>query len=167
MKVEQAVSLLSTVDEMYENLALQRHRTFKKQVKLLALRTVAALQLLTGRRFVEILHTMSWKPVDNYKVQVTGLLTDDGPCVVPVLCSDFQLLNNALLFVRKIFPVVPHKSVVSRGTKQCDALTQVGRRQKYTELCWEQRNTNRFLAGKPYCKKEWIKKALVVKHQRG
>jgi hypothetical protein len=142
-------------------------------------KAVNAVQMISGRRTIEVVKLLEYKPAEHvFQVKVKGLAkqggfpsSDDEFITIPLLC-EFYLFKRKMDEIRAFWDVsvMDNKAVdhligqnIRRWSKKMFGrmLSHTQKRNIYSEIAWSTREKNGFQIGEDSCSKYvWVAKAL-------
>ena len=135
-----------------------------------------AIQMVTGRRMIEVLSTLVVSPVASpYQAEVSGIAKKvyrDDKFTIPILCH-YSVLSRELNRLRSYrdvsgFSVIELNNKCGVGMRRATTklfarpLTHTQKRNVYAEIAWSRRFTeNQYMIGERSCSKSsWVSAAL-------
>lgn len=130
---------------------------------------VVAMQVLTGRRTVEVLSTLVWLPASHpMQATVSGIAKSRDlhgatkQHTIPLLCP-YSAFDAAMTRLRS-YPSPQHPAkCLARACERMFGrrLVHTEKRNLYAEMAWRARESNGFLIGDQSCSKHyWVSRAL-------
>lgn len=155
------------------------HSTFQITHKKEWKKAVLALGILSGRRNLEIIKSLTVYPVINkpFQAKITGLLKkpfqEDEQKTIPLLC-EYAVFERLLWLMRHFWTPegtpdeISHrisKGLLEKSIQWFDQkITHTIKRNIYADAAYERRQLNQFLqdTGKSYSRNHWIAAALGI-----